>query len=119
MRLARALALASLRESWVQLDVPAVQEALAEIIRGVGEVQGMKFRMTSISKATGEVSDTLDGIADGAARREGRGGPARGGRLPRRGRCARAERLRPPSRLRRSSLQPAKREALHIVASVA
>ena len=60
MRLARALALASLRESSVQLDVPAVQEALAEIIRGVGEVQGMKGRLTSISNAATDVSRSLD-----------------------------------------------------------
>jgi hypothetical protein len=33
VRLARALALASLRESSVQLDVPAVQEALAEVVK--------------------------------------------------------------------------------------
>jgi hypothetical protein len=49
VRLGRALALASLRESSVQLDVPTVQEALAEIVRQVGEVTGMKSRMTSIS----------------------------------------------------------------------
>lgn len=60
VRLARALALASLRESAVQLDVPAVQEALAEIQRAVGEVQGMKVRLTGISKAAGEVSGLLD-----------------------------------------------------------
>jgi hypothetical protein len=62
LRLARALALASLRESAVQLDVPAVQEALAEIQRAVGEVQGMKSRLTSISKAAGEVSGLLDSM---------------------------------------------------------
>jgi hypothetical protein len=60
VRLARALSLASLRESSVQLDVPAVQEALADIQRAVGEVQGMKVRLTSISKAAGEVSGLLD-----------------------------------------------------------
>src|SRR5205807_284590 len=48
-RLARALALAGLRDASVQLDVPAVQTALADIIRQVGEVQGMKVRLTSIS----------------------------------------------------------------------
>ena len=62
VRLARALALASLRESAVQLDVPAVQEALAEIQRAVGEVQGMKVRLTGISKAAGEVSGILDNM---------------------------------------------------------
>ncbi len=60
VRLSRILALASLRESSVQLDVPAVQEALAEIVRQVGEVQGAKARLTSISNAATDVARTLD-----------------------------------------------------------
>jgi hypothetical protein len=68
VRLARALALASLRESSVQLDVPAVQEALAEIVRQVGEVTGMKSRMTSISNAATDVSRTLDAMRMGILR---------------------------------------------------
>jgi hypothetical protein len=46
----------------VQLDVPAVQSALADIIRQVGEVQGMKVRLTSISGAADQVSRALDGM---------------------------------------------------------
>jgi hypothetical protein len=69
VRLARALALASLRESSVQLDVPAVQEALAEIVRQVGEITGMKSRMTSISNAATDVSRTLDAMRMGILRR--------------------------------------------------
>jgi hypothetical protein len=61
-RLARALALAGLRDASVQLDVPAVQSALADIIRQVGEVQGMKVRLTSISGAADQVSRALDGM---------------------------------------------------------
>jgi hypothetical protein len=61
-RLARALALAGLRDASVQLDVPAVQTALADIIRQVGEVQGMKARLTSISGAADQVSRSLDGM---------------------------------------------------------
>ena len=61
-RLARALALAGLRDASVQLDVPAVQSALAEIVRQVGEVQGMKVRLTSISGAADQVSRGLDGM---------------------------------------------------------
>jgi len=61
-RLARVLALASLRDAAVQLDVPAVQSALAEIVRQVGEVQGMKVRLTSISGAAEQVSQTLDAM---------------------------------------------------------
>jgi hypothetical protein len=60
VRLSRILALASLRESSVQLDVPAVQDALAEIVRQVGEVQGAKARLTSISNAANDVAGTLD-----------------------------------------------------------
>jgi hypothetical protein len=59
-RLARLLALVSLREASVQLDVPAVQDALAEITRAVGEVQGTKTRLTSISRAADEVAAALD-----------------------------------------------------------
>lgn len=61
-RLVRALALAGLRDASVQLDVPAVQTALADIIRQVGEVQGMKVRLTSISGAADQVSRALDGM---------------------------------------------------------
>jgi hypothetical protein len=61
-RLARALALAGLRDASVQLDVPAVQSALAEIVRQVGEVQGMKVRLTSIAGAADQVSRSLDGM---------------------------------------------------------
>lgn len=61
-RLARVLALAGLRDASVQLDVPAVQTALADIIRQVGEVQGMKARLTSISGAADQVSRSLDGM---------------------------------------------------------
>jgi hypothetical protein len=61
-RLARALALVSLRDATVQLDVPAVQTSLDEIIRQVGEVQGMKARLTSISGAADQVAETLDGM---------------------------------------------------------
>jgi hypothetical protein len=68
LRLARALALASLRESSVQLDVPAVQDALAEIVRQVGEVTGMKSRLTSISTAATDVSRTLDAMRMGILR---------------------------------------------------
>jgi hypothetical protein len=68
LRLSRILALASLRESSVQLDVPAVQDALAEIVRQVGEVQGMKSRLTSISNAANDVAGTLDRMRAGILR---------------------------------------------------
>ena len=68
LRLSRILALASLRESSVQLDVPAVQDALAEIVRQVGEVQGMKSRLTSISNAANDGAGTLDRMRAGILR---------------------------------------------------
>jgi len=61
-RLARALALVGLRDASVQLDVPAAQSALDDIIRQVGEVQGMKVRLTSISGAPEQVPRALDGM---------------------------------------------------------
>ena len=39
-----------------------MQSALAEIVRQVGEVQGMKVRLTSISGAAEQVSQTLDAM---------------------------------------------------------
>ncbi len=58
--LARALALATLRDAGVSLEVPAVQAALDEMVRGVGEVQGMKVKLTSIAGAADAVSQSLD-----------------------------------------------------------
>jgi hypothetical protein len=59
-RLARALALATLRDAAVSINVPAVQAALDEVGRAVGEVQGMKVKLTSISGAAEAVSQSLD-----------------------------------------------------------
>lgn len=67
-RVARVLALATLRDASVQLDVPAVQDALADIVRQVGEVQGMKSRLTSIANAAGAVSESLDDMRRGVLR---------------------------------------------------
>ena len=61
-RLARALALASLRNAPVQVNVPAVQAALAEITRGIGEVQGMKSSLTSIANTAGDISTRLNAM---------------------------------------------------------
>jgi hypothetical protein len=61
-RLARLLALASLRDAAVQLDVDAVQAALDDVRRAVGEIQSMKTRLTGISTAAGEVTALLDGM---------------------------------------------------------
>ena len=42
--------------------MPAVQLALAEIVRQVGEMQGMKSRLTSISNAATDPARTLNGM---------------------------------------------------------
>ena len=70
-RVARVLALATLRDASVQLDVPAVQDALADIVRQVGEVQGAKARLTSISNAAGDVAKCLDAMRAGVLRAVG------------------------------------------------
>jgi hypothetical protein len=68
IRLARALALVSLREAAGQVDVPAVQEALAEIGQQLAAVQGMKTKLTSIGSAAGQVSSALDVLRMGVMR---------------------------------------------------
>jgi hypothetical protein len=68
VRLSRILALATLRDSSVQLDVPAVQQALAEIVRQIGEVQGMKARLTSIANAASGISQSLDDMRTAVVR---------------------------------------------------
>jgi hypothetical protein len=60
--------LLTLRDASVSLDVPAVQGALDEIRRMVGEVQGMKSRLTSIANAAGAVSESLDHMRRGVIR---------------------------------------------------
>ena len=79
-RLARALALATLRDAAVSINVPAVQAALDEVGRAVGEVQGMKVKLTSISGAAEAVSQSLDRMRmTRHALGEGRRGAAGGG----------------------------------------
>ena len=70
-RVARVLALATLRDASVQLDVPAVQDALADIARAVGEVQGAKASLTSISNAASDVAKRLDVMRAGVLRAVG------------------------------------------------
>jgi hypothetical protein len=68
VRLARSLALVTLRDASVQVDVPAVQAALEEITQQLAAVVGMKSRLTSISTAAREVSGTLDQLRAGVMR---------------------------------------------------
>ncbi len=68
MRLARALALLSLRESDGGVDVPAICEALDEIGQQLAAVQGMKAKLTSIGSAATEVKGALDLLRAGILR---------------------------------------------------
>jgi len=63
-RLARASALLTLRDAVGQLDVPAVQQALADISRHLESVRRMKTRLTGIGTASVEVSALLDELRD-------------------------------------------------------
>ena len=62
VRLARALALASLRAASVDVDVAAVQRNLDDIRQQLGVVQGMKAALTSIGSKAKDVSNSLDGL---------------------------------------------------------
>ena len=68
VRLARALALLTLREAAGQVDPTAVEEALAEISQQLAAVQGMKARLTSIGSAARDVGAALDLMRAGILR---------------------------------------------------
>lgn len=68
VRLARVLALNTLREASVQLDVREVQDALADITAELARVQSMKAKLTSIGTVAREVSSTLDEMRSGVQR---------------------------------------------------
>jgi hypothetical protein len=60
VRLARLLALASLRESEAEVDVAAVEESLTAIREALEGVRAMKVQLTSIGTTSAQVSATLD-----------------------------------------------------------
>lgn len=68
VRLARVLALNSLRDATVQLDVHEVQDALADITAEIQRVQSMKAKLTSIGTVAKEVSTALDDMRTGVQR---------------------------------------------------
>lgn len=68
VRLARALAITSLRDASVAIDVAAVQDALSDVIGEVQRVQGMKAKLASIGTATRDLSDALDLLRAGVLR---------------------------------------------------
>jgi hypothetical protein len=65
VRLARLLALASLRESEAEVDVNAVQEALTGIREALEAIRALKVQLTTIGGMAGQVSTGLDRIRDG------------------------------------------------------
>jgi len=68
VRLARSLALITLREAAGQIDVPAVQEALDDIGQQLALVQGMKAKLTSVGTAARDIGSALDVLRAGVLR---------------------------------------------------
>ena len=64
VRLARLLALASVRESEAEVDVAAVQEALEAIRQALDTVRGLKVQLTSIGTTSSNVSAALDKLRE-------------------------------------------------------
>ncbi|HYN69973.1 MAG TPA: hypothetical protein VEX41_07175 [Candidatus Eisenbacteria bacterium] len=81
VRLARLLAVASLRESQAELDTAAVQEALTGIREALEVVRAVKVQLTSIGTTSATVSATLEKLREAIlmqlARAERELGPAR------------------------------------------
>jgi hypothetical protein len=64
VRLARLLALASVRESEAEVDVAAVQESLEAIRQALDTVRGLKVQLTSIGSTSTNVSAALDKLRE-------------------------------------------------------
>src|SRR3954469_6778150 len=69
VRLARLLALNSVRETEAELDSGAIREALTAIREQLDVVKGLKAQLTSIGSAAGAVSSGLDRLRDGVIAR--------------------------------------------------
>jgi hypothetical protein len=67
-RVARILALVTLRESAVGLDAEAVTRALDDLTRQVDVVRSLKTKLTHIGSTAREVSDALDVLRGGVLR---------------------------------------------------
>ncbi len=65
IRLARLLALATLREREVDVDAAAIGRALAGVREQLEVVRAMKVQLTSVSTATQAVSTSLDALRTG------------------------------------------------------
>ena len=71
VRLARLLALASLREQHVDVDAGAIRDALAGVREELEAVRRMKASLTSISTATRDIQAGLDRLREGVLARVG------------------------------------------------
>jgi len=84
VRLARLLAIASVRESAAEVDAAAVQEALTGIREALETVRGLKVQLTSIGTTSVAVSKALDKLREAVLAWIGRAeqelGAAPGGR---------------------------------------
>lgn len=69
LRLARLLALNTLRETETEVDVASIGTALAGIREQLEIIKGLKAQLTSISGAAGGVSNGLDRLRDGVIAR--------------------------------------------------
>ena len=67
VRLARLLALASLREREAEVDAAAIGEALTGIREQLEAVRAMKVQLTAIGTTAGQVTATLDRMREGIA----------------------------------------------------
>jgi len=65
VKLARLLAVASLREREAEVDVAAVSQALDQIRATLDNIRGLKTQLTSINKTSDGVSLALDRLRDG------------------------------------------------------
>ena len=65
VRLARLLALASLRERESEVDAAALGEALTAIREQLETVRAMKVQLTSIGSTAGQVTAALDRMREG------------------------------------------------------
>jgi hypothetical protein len=64
LRLARLLALASLREVEAEIDVEAVRAAIAGVRAELDALKGIKSTLTSIATSTSSVQASLDRLRD-------------------------------------------------------
>lgn len=69
VRLARLLALASLREAAVEVDAATIARALGGIREQLDQIRGMKAQLTSVGTATKQVWAGLDRLREGVLAR--------------------------------------------------